>query len=122
MAGGTQRPVSALPRFDTSILDPIPALGVSVWFGIAAVRNYQISHNGLLEISTSWQPGSACRLLRLCGLQGRDFSPYTENTVHICAAAQIIMKLRVGAGPSCGGGYRAMPWGDGAVGWLCLAA
>lgn len=97
-------PAPSLPRFDTSVPGPIPASGISVWFGIANMRNYEISRNGLLEISASQQPGSACCLLCLYGLQGRDCSPYTENTVHICAAAQIITKLRVGAGPGCGGG------------------
>lgn len=81
-------PVPALPGSDMSIRSPIPALGISLWFGIDAMKNYQMSRNGLLEINTSRQLSRhreclpSALVLRLSG-QG-PLSVHRKRGAHLC--------------------------------------
>lgn len=84
-------PAPVLPGFDTSLRSPIPALGISLRFGIDAVKNYQMSRKGLLEINTSRQPGRprerlpSASLIRLSG-QG-PLSVHRKRGAHLCRCA-----------------------------------
>lgn len=90
-AGGRRHaalPAPALPGFGMSIRSPVPAPGISLWFGIDTMKNYQMSHNGLLEINTSRQPGRhrerllSASVIRLSG-QGC-LSVHGKRGAHLC--------------------------------------